>query len=85
MDAHRLSTQQTHFLDAWVQDLRDANANNTTTEFYEQFFSAWFSAYPELANVFPDAASINQLSNDDRELLEWHTSNRKKVRFVQSL
>jgi hypothetical protein len=76
-----LSRGQQDFINDHVQQFRDAKASGTLAVFYEEFYGNWFTRFPELSIIFPDANTMNDLSKEDKEELEWHVNNKKAVCF----
>jgi hypothetical protein len=76
-----MSEDQQRFIIDYVQKFQEAAANGTAAGFYDQFYADWFTKFPELGIVFPNAKTINDLSKDDEEELEWHIKNKKAVSF----
>jgi len=76
-----MSKTQSSFLKDHVQKLQDARTNGTAAAFYDKFYTDWFTKFPELGLVFPNAKTIDNLSKDDKEKLKWHGKNKKVVCF----
>jgi hypothetical protein len=76
-----MSEDQRRFINDYVQKLQDAKANGIVAAFYDQFYADWFTKFPELGIAFPNAKTIDDLSKDDKEELEWCVKNKKAVSF----
>ena len=80
-----LSQGQQHFINDHVQKFRDAKTSGTLAAFYDEFYGNWFTRFPELNIVFPDANAIDDLSKEDKEELEWHINKKKAVCIKKNL
>ena len=81
MSNNWLSQDQQRFVKDHVQKFQDAKSNGTESTFYEEFYASWFTKFPELKIAFPDANTMDDLSMENKEELEWHINNRKAVCF----
>jgi hypothetical protein len=73
------SRAQQHFINDHIQKFHDAKTSGTLAAFYEEFYGNWFTRFPELKVVFPDANGMDELSKEDKEELEWHIDKKKEV------
>jgi len=76
-----LSKDQQNFISDHVQKFREAKAKGAVKPFYDKFYADWFTKFPELSSVFPNVKTIDDLSTDDKEELEWHVEKKKAVCF----
>jgi hypothetical protein len=79
------SQGQQHFINDYVQKFRDAKTSGTLAAFYDEFYGNWFTRFPELNIVFPDANVMDDLSKEEKEELEWHIKKKKAVSIKKKI
>jgi len=80
-----MSEDQQAFLKDYGRKFRDAKSKGSVTTFYDQFYADWFTKFPEISVVFPNAKSLDDLTKDDQEELKWHVNKKKAVCFNNKL